>query len=193
MSSLIRSHESIVMTNTPELTRLNHDQVRGVLDAHRLWCASGGSEGADAQFELVVIEGFDFSDVELTMVHFNGAVLERCRFDGSILHDSDFSDAKLSGSSFRRADLVRALLWNADVRDCVFDDGNLARVEMLKANLTGASFRRADLNRALISRCQLDGAVFDGAELGMATIDENVGAASWQAVVGQPNVGSILP
>ena len=89
-----------------------------VLDQHRQWIESGGTEGARGHFN-----GANLADVDLTAVNLQGADLQKANLRG----------ADLSMTNLRNANLVEADLREANLLGTEFSGANL-----MGANLYGA-------------------------------------------------------
>jgi uncharacterized protein YjbI with pentapeptide repeats len=89
-----------------------------VLDQHRMWAESGGSEGAQGHFA-----GADLTGVDLTAANLQGAELQKANLRG----------ADLSMANLRNANLVEADLREANLLGTEFSGANL-----MGANLYGA-------------------------------------------------------
>lgn len=68
------------MTETPKLEPLDRKAVHEMLAAHELFRASRAEGSHEADLSYNIITGFDFSGKDLSGVHFQGAILEGCRF-----------------------------------------------------------------------------------------------------------------
>jgi uncharacterized protein YjbI with pentapeptide repeats len=89
-----------------------------VLDQHRIWVESGGSEGVRGQ-----LSGVDLAGTDLTGVNLQGAELQKANLRG----------ADLSMANLRNANLVEANLREANLLGTEFSGANL-----MGANLYGA-------------------------------------------------------
>ena len=110
---------------------MTQENLREVLEAHKLWLTSDGKEG-----ELA-----DLSSEDLRGLYLPGADLR----------GADFRWANLIGADLRNANLIGADLRNA----------NLLFADLRFANLSGANLRDADLSGANLRDADLSGANLD--------------------------------
>ena len=91
---------------------MDANELRGILDAHKLWLDGNGGKKAD-------LRGADLCGADLR---------------GANLRDADLCGADLSG-----ADLSCADLRDADLRDADLSDANLRDADLCDADLRGAN------------------------------------------------------
>ncbi|MGN6514960.1 MAG: pentapeptide repeat-containing protein, partial [Rhizomicrobium sp.] len=121
------------------------DILKGQIEAHQQWIASGGAEGKATALDgedLRPLQQF-FSKRLLTAISarnavaigasFAGCQLQGAHFDGADLRDSDFTDADLRGASFAGARLGHARFDRANLQALVLANGS-----KLATNLSGA-------------------------------------------------------
>ncbi len=89
-----------------------------ILDQHRLWVESGGSEGARGNFN-----GANLAEIDMTAANLQGADLQKAKLQG----------ADLSMTNLRNANLVEVDLRDANLLGTEFSGANL-----MGANLYGA-------------------------------------------------------
>jgi uncharacterized protein YjbI with pentapeptide repeats len=162
----------------------SHDAVKQILDAHRSYRESDGKRGGPANFSGEVIDGYDFSGLDLQGLHAQDTVLTGCKFVGCDLFGADLTDAAAKGCDFSRAQLGKADLQGGDFSASRFDGARLIAAHLSEANLREASFAGADLNGAFLARCDIDGARFDGANLSHTTFAGSRGKASFAHLAG---------
>lgn len=102
----------------PQVTSSDLLEFAQVLDQHRLWVESGGSQGAQGHFA-----GADLTGVDLTAANLQGAELQKANLRG----------ADLSMANLRNANLVEADLRETNLLGTEFSGANL-----MGANLYGA-------------------------------------------------------
>ena len=112
---------------------MDANELRGILDAHKLWLDGNGGKKAD-------LRGADLCGADLR---------------GANLRDADLCGADLSG-----ADLSCADLRDADLRDADLSDANLRDADLCDADLRGANLRDADLCGADLRGANLDYSVW---------------------------------
>ncbi len=115
---LVDDAEKLVAVPEPRTSTGDLLEFAEVLDQHRIWVESGGSEGAQGHFA-----GADLTGVDLTAVNLQGAELQKANLRG----------ADLSMANLRNANLVEADLREANLLGTEFSGANL-----MGANLYGA-------------------------------------------------------
>jgi uncharacterized protein YjbI with pentapeptide repeats len=121
---------------------LGFADVRRILDSHKLYLSTDGSNGDKADFSFSVVEGFDFSGLDLGDVYFQESILIRCCFNNSFLADCHFSRTLVPMTSFEKANLIRADFYRSDMSESTF----------LGADLTGAQFQKCNLRRVVFTQ-----------------------------------------
>lgn len=129
--------------------KLNFD-LNAVLDGHRNWVLSRGTEGGRAALSRQNMTGVDLSGAILTQ-----ADLTYCRLIGA-----ECSEAKLDGADLRYAEMA-----GADLTEAVLGASRLRHVNLQGAKLKGANLRGADLSGADLRGADLEGAQMHGATL----------------------------
>lgn len=124
--------------------------LNGVLDGHRNWVLSRGTEGGRATLSRQNMTGVDLSGAILTQ-----ADLTYCRLTGA-----ECSEAKLDGADLRYAEMA-----GADLTEAVLGASRLRHVNLAGAKLKGANLRGADLSGADLRGADLEGAQMHGATL----------------------------
>src|SRR5579871_3898251 len=117
-----------------EPAKISSRKSQEILDLHRQWIDSKGSEGQAADLSRVNLEGTDFTDAMLRGADLNQAVLRGADLlladlQGASLLQTDLSDANLLGTKFREADLQGAKFTGAKA---------LIVEQLAGANLSGA-------------------------------------------------------
>ena len=100
---------------------MNNDEIRVVLEQHKLWLNNEGGEKAD---------------------------LQRADLKGANLRGANLKEANLRGADLQRANLKGANLRGADLQWADLEGANLEGVNLQRANLKGANLQWADLRRA---------------------------------------------
>ncbi|MDK9722132.1 MAG: pentapeptide repeat-containing protein [Rhodospirillales bacterium] len=124
--------------------------LNGVLDGHRNWVLSRGTEGGRAALSRQNMTGVDLSGAILTQ-----ADLTYCRLTGA-----ECSEAKLDGADLRYAEMA-----GADLTEAILGAARLRHVNLAGAKLKGANLRGADLSGADLRDADLEGAQMHGATL----------------------------
>lgn len=133
----------------PTPTKLAFD-LNAVLDSHRSWVMSRGTEGSRATLARQDMTGIDLSGAILTQ-----ADLTYCRMEGA-----ECSEARMDGTDLRYADLS-----GADLREAILGAARLRHANFRGASLKGANLRGADLSGADLTGANLEGAQLHGAIL----------------------------
>jgi uncharacterized protein YjbI with pentapeptide repeats len=117
--------------------------IRGVIESHLRWLATGGAEGQQAD-----LRGFsgDIGIVDLALI------------DGLILRDVNLSRADIRDAWLPMVDFTRAILVAADLRESHLRWAILSRADLTESNLAGAN-----LWGAVLTGANLDGAILTGA------------------------------
>ena len=169
------------------------DELKTILDAHKLWRKSGGSEGsranlagadlAGANLAGANLAGADLADANLARAYLAGANLARAylagaNLAGACLAGANLAGAYLAGAYLADANLARANLARANLADAYLADANLARADLEDANLADADLADANLADANLADANLAGANLAGANLAGANLaDANLADA----------------
>ena len=122
---------------------MNADELRKILDEHKVYVESFGESGSKANLRGANLRGADLSRADLRDANLIGANLRGANLIDANLRGADLRDANLRGANLRGANLRGA---------------DLSRADLIGANLRGADLSRADLSRADLSRADLRGA-----------------------------------
>ena len=115
---------------------MNSDEIRVVLEQHKLWLNTEGGKKAD-------LRGADLRGADLQGAGLQGADLEGAALEGANLGGANLREADLREADLREADL----LW-ADLRGVDLRGADLRGADLRGANLRGADLREADLRGA---------------------------------------------
>jgi uncharacterized protein YjbI with pentapeptide repeats len=135
------------MMTTAKREVLDLNDVRRILDSHLEYLSTNGSNGAKADFSFYLIEGADFSGLDLGDVYFQESILIRCRFHRAVLAECHFSRTLAPMTSFDEANLIKAEFYCADLSESSFS----------QADLTGTDFQKCNLRRAVLARAKVRG------------------------------------
>ncbi|HCY54974.1 MAG TPA: hypothetical protein DF715_05420, partial [Oceanicaulis sp.] len=141
------------------------------LEAHALWCETGGKQGAPSTFDGADMRGLKtLSGRNLTALQARGATLYGldlggAQLQGARLERADLRMASLRGADLRGADLTGARLNNADLRGAKIGALLLPNDRKLAASLAAAVLRYADLDGADLRDISATGADFSYASL----------------------------
>ena len=98
-----------------ELRKVSQEELRGILELHKLWLETEGKEGAQADLSYC-----DLSNADLTY---------------AVLTNANLRYANVSNANLRCANLTNANLTNADLRDANLSYCNLSDANLYKTNL----------------------------------------------------------
>lgn len=154
----------------PSLRPLD-DELKRILDDHRRWVDSGGSEGRCAEL----------SNADLRRLDLGAADLRGARLDGANLSSATLTRGNLRGACLDHAILHRTGLQEADLEDADLRGANLEGAELRRARLPGALLHRAVLRNANLPEAELAEAhgllpgQLGGANLSGASLPETLG------------------
>lgn len=174
-----------VPRHAPDLS----DDLAPLTDTREL--LTGGASGISERS----LEGLSLESLPATVLRFEGCVLTRVSFTGSVLPGLRFKDVRLvnctlanveaRGLSMSRVELVSCRLTGLRAVEAEFHDllaadceGSYAQLpsavfkasELTGCNFTEADFRGADLRRCRISACNLQGVEVSGGRLAGADL-----------------------
>ena len=113
---------------------MNTDELKTMLEKHKLWLEDEGGARANLQRADLQYANLQYADLQ-------GADLQRANLLYADLQDADLQDADLQGADLRGADLQ-----GADLRGADLQGANLQRADLRCADLQGADLRDADLD-----------------------------------------------
>ncbi|MFQ5509346.1 MAG: pentapeptide repeat-containing protein [Leptospirillia bacterium] len=140
--------------------RIGWDQLEGILADHRVWLDTDGRAGVRAD-----LSSADLSDMDMTGVRLERAILVGVNFLGS-----DLSEALLDHAKMTRANLGQVDLSNASLIETDLTWANLNKARLVAANLTGACLPDVDLTDARLKNADFTNADLEGADLRGADI-----------------------
>ena len=114
----------------PRLITLSAGDLRGILERHLTWVASGWELGQCAHLQRADLHGADLREAHLQDADLNQACLQR----------ADLTGADLRGADLRGADLTGANLEGADLTATDLSGANLARARGLNQAQVDAAF-----------------------------------------------------
>jgi len=138
---------------------LSPDQLKQIIDDHRVWLDSSGEKGTKADLSHAEIEGAlwraDLREADLSYASLRGV---------------DMDHVQLQRANLRHADLTGASLWQANLRDA----------DLRSASLRGAKLDHADLSGADLHATDCSEGSFWGARLSVADARHAVGLTEAQ-------------
>jgi uncharacterized protein YjbI with pentapeptide repeats len=136
-------------------------EVQRILEDHRLWLESKGSEGIQADFT-----GKRLIGVTLQGANLRKSILRHAHLDGVDFSDADLEDADLSEAMFQECVFKGAILRRAKLRAAHF---HRKSTESEKQDLRGADLTDVDLSYAKIGCTDFSGAILERANLSRCT------------------------
>ena len=129
----------------------NGEPLREILEAHRTWLKSDGSNGLKADLSEAELSHTDLSDAslggaDLTAANLNTTDLSRADLYEADLDSANLSKANLSKASISEANLFRANLSHANLHGALLNDANLTQADLSYADLSDANLSEADLS-----------------------------------------------
>lgn len=93
-----------------ELIKLSKQEIKEIINKHKLWLNSNGVEGVKANFSNTDLSGIDLKNINLSNADFSNSILSHVDFtnsnlSGANLSNADLSDSKLSQAKLSNADL----------------------------------------------------------------------------------------
>ena len=134
------------------MKKITEEELKTILEQHKLWLDSNKKEGKRA----------DLTDAKLYGADLSGANLTRANLAYANLTDANLTRANLSGADLIGAHLYVAYLSGADLYGAI----------LIGTNLTGANLRHADLSGANLTCANLTGADLELAILTDTILDE---------------------
>lgn len=116
-------------------------------------CKMTGSSFAEAESELMTIDGGDWSYTELREIRFDRKQLRGIDFTGADLTGARFFKCRVENCTFREAVTDRLSFCQSDIRDSTFEE-----VDLLSLDLSGAV---VDLGQC-VALAEAAGAIYRG-------------------------------
>ena len=152
---------------------IDEQELRSILDRHRLWLDTDGAEGARAELARTCLRGLSLSRADLRKADLEGADFAGANLD----------HANLRGTSLKGARLASTSLWQAD----------LSGVDLSEADLRGAKLDHALLRSAVLRGTELGGATLWGAHLEGADLSAAIGLVPSQLEPTSRDAATRLP
>ena len=139
-----------------------------VLEAHRQFLASGGTQG---KWKIITVQGRVMGIYQCPVAcEGKQAVLDMQRLDDGLefqelyLPYSSWCGVYGKGQDWSDANLTGSIMTDAFLEQAIFAETNLENVDFSRSNLRGASFMNANLTGADFENCDLTGADFRGSK-----------------------------
>ena len=107
-------------------TMITQDEIKKMLDDHKLWYESKGKDGKSADFRKAYLKCANFSNAKLRVADFKNADLTGADFEGADLTGADLEGADLRGANLSFANLRGADLKRAILCDCNMDGAKIS-------------------------------------------------------------------
>ena len=123
-------------SESPPVTRISKEELTKILERHRKWIESNGTEGERADLSLAHLEGFD-----LTGANLRGAHLYRTNLKGADLFMTELHGACLARANLQETNLLGTQLCEANLQGANLESatgllaGQLAGTDLLGAVL----------------------------------------------------------
>ncbi len=140
-------------------------QLEKILEKHKQWVMSGGSEGKKADLNLA-----NLRMAELVKADLSEANLSEADLSGADLREADLSRADLNGTYLSGACLSGAVMNGAYLSGAYISLANLRNADLSEADLGGANLIEADLSGAVLDQANLSGTRLRSAILCKATL-----------------------
>lgn len=166
--------------------KISEEEIKEKLKKHKLWLETDEKEGECADFIKLNLEGYDFSNMDLSRANFYGANLRKTKFRNSKLvgtilinadigFHSDFEGADMTdvqaiginsiGANFKNtvlngADFYRAVLWDTDFKNAKMSEFG----SFICSDVADCDFRKADLTGANFAFANFDYTHFERAD-----------------------------
>jgi uncharacterized protein YjbI with pentapeptide repeats len=165
-----------------------NEKIEAILQNHQRWLASAKTAGQRADFSGAQLDGYDFSNSDLSAALFRGASLNGANLQDAQLVHADFSDASLVGARLSGTNLLLSDFTGADLRKADLSSARAASDHDLGQTRRGPRFKDADLQEANLSQTYAYLSDFSGANLAKAKLH---GALLAQANLAENNLSGI--
>ena len=113
-----------------ELRKVSQEELRGILELHKLWLETEGKEGAQADVSYCDLSNADLTYAVLTNANLRYANVSNANLKYANLTNANLTNANLSDTNLRCADLT-----NADLRCANLTNADLSNTILYKTNL----------------------------------------------------------
>ena len=152
-------------------TKINREDLKGILADHKKWLDTEGKEGKRAQLsganlqeadlQDANLQKADLSEADLQKANLQGADLLEANLWGANLQEADLFGANLQKAYLQWANLQKANLWGANLQKANLQGANLQKANLWGANLQKAYLQGADLQEAYLMGADLGGSIFE--------------------------------
>lgn len=119
----------------------------------------------DAAFTNCTFVSCSFFDTNFTRCKFVGSFFDRCAFDLLVVDGGDWSIVRMAGADLRKATLTKVRMREADLSGARFDGATVRDVDLSGAWLHRASFVGTDLRGSDLSSLDPLASKIDGARI----------------------------
>ncbi|GEM_PF-799339 len=138
-----------------DLREISNEEIREILEQHKLWLESSGKKGQRANLENTDLIKKDLSKANLSKATLIGCIATR----------ADFSSADMSYADLRNVGLACASIMNATLEKADLEYANLDRASLKNANLRHANLSGAILEAVDLTSANLTGVYLYGTDL----------------------------
>jgi uncharacterized protein YjbI with pentapeptide repeats len=139
-------------------------------------CSAAAAPGVDwteCDKKLIILDGSDLNDANLTGVDFTSTDLRNsnllaANFEKATLVRASLADSNAKGAKFDRIEAYRTNFSRINAQDAVFTGGEMQRSNFTGANLVNVDFTKAELGRADFTDADITGTKFALANLARA-------------------------
>jgi hypothetical protein len=132
--------------------------VGAVVEQHRQWIATNGTQGAKANLAGMSLSGVSLSGRNLAKANLRGTDLSNADLSNCVLVDADLRNAILSQAMLAQAQMAGAKIRHADMQFAHLFETGLQGSDLAGADLRGAMLAGADLSGANLLGVDLRGA-----------------------------------
>ncbi|MDR5615553.1 pentapeptide repeat-containing protein, partial [Arsenophonus sp.] len=118
---------------------MNSDELRKILDEHKVWVESLGEDGSKADLCRANLREADLRGADKNCNHLGFFSLREADLRGADLYGANLREANLYGADLCRANLYGANLYGADLRGANLYGADLRGADLRGANLYGAN------------------------------------------------------
>lgn len=149
----------------PELREISDEDLQEILEEHRKWVESDGTEGKRADLRKTNLDGRNFEGVILKRAYLQGAYLRGANLARADLTEANLFHAKLQSTPIGKTNLSNTILIGANLQEANFYQAFLASADLRRATLMQANFQEAHLLNANLRMAKGKGTDFRNANL----------------------------
>ena len=108
---------------------MTQEEIKEILDLHKIWSESYGQKGERADFSNADLHGVDLSGANLRGAFLSRANCKWVDFEGANLREANLEGADLWKANLKNVDLNRADLTRTDLRGVDLRDIDLTKIK----------------------------------------------------------------